>query len=647
VPPLREAATTVLPSDRALVDGHLDPRDDLVQHGVERGRRLEAEHGLVAIGLAVTLLMGGVAEPLASYVGLDFSWMVGLNIARGDKLLFGRDLLYTYGPGGFLDHPLPLDRFQYTVGIVYGVLVVTALWWALYAGLRRVARPEPAVVVASLVAFLCAIKTETSTLLMLACAGYVALRLTGDVRQRWRPIVGPIDLGPPVIAVLAGLMIQMKFSVGVAAVGVAMLACLVCRRWMESALTLAASLVCFVVGFLAFWLLLGQQVGYIDEWLSGSVQIAAGYDETLGLLRKDWLLSYLTAVPLALVLLVAAVTRFAARRNREVVGLLLLVLMLLSFGYRAGFTRHDAQHEPQVFTIIVVLLVAVVSLRNHWVTWVAVAVCVVMMAPPVTAFDVEHRRDQWRIALQTIYSGKYARESVDAAAQAGRDAYQVPQSVLDAAQGHPVAFDPWDVSLAVDYDLEWRPFPVFQVFAAYTHELDELNADAVRSAPADQRVLRMPPVAIDERNPTWESPEYVLALACQYAVDQSEGAVSLLTNTGNWHCGDPSSPRSEHVNAGQSVAPPEASRNELVVASFTPDSPGLLGRLRALVWRPRELKITVSGTQFRVPRGMAQGPMLVSYPDRGADGMFPGFSYPTLTFNRPGMVTFRTISIGS
>src|SRR5271166_6144745 len=43
-------------------------------------------------------------------LGLDFSWMAGINFAMYSGLVFGRDIMFTYGPLGFVLVPSTSDR---------------------------------------------------------------------------------------------------------------------------------------------------------------------------------------------------------------------------------------------------------------------------------------------------------------------------------------------------------------------------------------------------------------------------------------------------------------------------------------------------------------------------------------------------------
>jgi hypothetical protein len=59
--------------------------------------------------------------------GLDASWMLGLNEASSRHMIYGRDIIFTYGPLGFVIHPL--DVGSNLIHATFFRLGLHALWW--------------------------------------------------------------------------------------------------------------------------------------------------------------------------------------------------------------------------------------------------------------------------------------------------------------------------------------------------------------------------------------------------------------------------------------------------------------------------------------------------------------------------------------
>src|ERR1700728_2881165 len=63
---------------------------------------------LVLTVLYVALI--SLPDPPKSYgTGLDASWMLGLNLAHARGMVAGRDVIFTYGPLGYLLYPEPVS----------------------------------------------------------------------------------------------------------------------------------------------------------------------------------------------------------------------------------------------------------------------------------------------------------------------------------------------------------------------------------------------------------------------------------------------------------------------------------------------------------------------------------------------------------
>src|SRR5437868_9859385 len=69
--------------------------------------------------------------------GLDGSWKIGLHLAAVHGLVFGREVIFTYGPLGFLTQPLAVDTLTGALSIAFSLLAWFALAAAVLAAARR------------------------------------------------------------------------------------------------------------------------------------------------------------------------------------------------------------------------------------------------------------------------------------------------------------------------------------------------------------------------------------------------------------------------------------------------------------------------------------------------------------------------------
>lgn len=627
-----------------------DPVTDAVEVPAKKSRRAAVRdwvcaHPAPLLWLAAAVAVKGAVGASVPAVGLDQGWMTALAVGAAEHRRHGHDLLFTYGPWGFVEHPLAVNRFQLLLGMVYAVAAAIAVFVAVYVCLRRVWSARTAAPVA-FVLTLAAPKTEPGlqilgALIVLALA-VIAVRVTVDRSLcSWRA-AWPSALFGTVAAVLS----QVKFSEGLAALVLAGVVSVTARTLRQLLWNLATLLLTLPVTFCVVWLAASQRLGDVWPWLTGSMRLSSGYQEAMTRERPDNVFGYVLAAVVVAVGVAVAVR--AGRRLGVVVGagIVLVVLTMLEFAFKHGFTRHDG-HEVSFFQVAGFALVGLmlVAHRPRLVLIVA-GLAFAMLPPNLDHFDPFVARDRWRNSVQALVDDEYRMDVLRAAQRQVDKDLQVPDAMVKAVGGDPVHVDPLETTTPWAYSMNWRPVPVFQSYSAYTADLDELNARAIAAAPGDQVVLRQARDAIDGRNPRWETPAYLLELVCGYTVVSNEGRWSMLRH-GVDRCGEPRSVAARTVRAHETVDVPVAGPDEVLVARFVPEPDGPLAKLNNLVlkdWSP--LSIRADGTGYRVPEGLASGPMLMAFPSSlGWAQPFGGFTYQRLAFSEPGRVEFQVIPL--
>jgi hypothetical protein len=607
-------------------------------------RRLVGLSFLIATLLFSVPLGGPVPVP-----GLDPSWRLAMNTF--EDLQFGRDILFTYGPWGFLDHPMITDRSMFAVALLARVCVITALW---VVSTRSLTRVWPLWVAAPVTtAFVVLVSaSELSALTVAITAQYVLFHAL-DPKISERPRTGLIRVA--CLGALAAVVIQVKFSNGIALCALTALAVLTTTRLggLRRFVTVGASAAGgFVAMMCVAWLARGQSLSHLGAWVRGSLDLTSGYPEAMGFEFPDApARPYVVAVLLGLLVLAAAVPGLRHLPRRLQVGVLLVLGVAGGFAFKSAFTRHDPIHEVVYFVILISLFVGIVG-TSRWGSWLAATGAALTAASLVAALtdpigilagpDPAGAADRWRTDLDVLTSAEHQTDRLEAARAAMIASHQLPPSLLEKVQDKPVSIEPSEASTAWAYGLDWRPAPVFQLYSAYTPALDGLNAAAMREAPARQRVLRHAAVPIDGRNPLWDSPRYQLALSCHYRVTHAEGIWTLLAKSRN-RCGTPESSGESHVSAGTPVEVPVPPAGHLQLVRFTPDPPSASVHLgRALVKPFTHMFVTADGVPYQLSRESSPSGVLVTYP-AVAQGVHAPLDIRTLVFSESGTLEFVSI----
>jgi hypothetical protein len=566
---------------------------------------------------------------------------------------YGRELVFTYGPWGFLDVPLAITRADFLLGLGFAVSSVVVAWLFTFAALRTTLRPKVALLATTLLTLTLSSVSSPSFLLtavaVVACVRH--LRQLPAQRTTWIPVA---------VAGLAALLLQIKISEGVAVTVFAFAASLASPR--ERLMRVASSGLTWIGTSLMLWVAAGQSVSDIVPWLRTSIDVVTGYTSAMsmeGFAPVVTLTWYLMALLLVLSVLGLAWRRGADRGVVSHGWSLVVIAGALFFGFKQAFTRHDPYHNASFFVVAALLLCALLEWGPRLrATVMLIALSSLIASAALSTNMPGNPVGSWVSTWQFLMSGD-SRAAVSSLARTeDQAAYGLSGAMVEATHRHAVSVDPWEVSMVWAYSMKWRPMPVFQSYSAYTPYLDQLNAAAARQAGADQMIIRATtvqtesrPTTIDGRNPMWESPRYTLAVVCNYSVVTADKRWMLLRKSIN-RCRESAATKvAQEVAAGETVIVPSAGADEIVVTSFVPTKPNPLVSLIRLVFKdPRPLTASLDGKPpFRLPDGVASGPLLTIAPSTlGWPAEFKGqTSVRSISFSRAGRVEFRTIQMTS
>ncbi len=582
-------------------------------------------------GLAVGVLTvaSWPARTTVPTADLDQSWMGGLHVAVRQGLQHGSDILFTYGPLGFLNAPQVWSRGTAVLALAFTVVVRFAFLAALLVLLRRVV-PLPVAIAGAYVATRLVVRpaTELLTLAMLLWALHLVQSPRPPPRCRWW-----LGLG----AVVAAVELLAKFGDGVycfAILGVTALA--LGRPQLRVTVACVGGALLLVLGL---WLSLGQSLGDLGPWVAGNLALAGGYGamavEEPGR-GKEYLAALLYAAGL-LALLVLAWS--PARRGWAV--LLLLVALLVEFEH--GFIRHN-RHSLGFFLFLVALPFALrLRPRARGPQFALSAFALVSLAVATQASFTTYLRDA--VSSPVTAAGQVAALATEegtaelqAEAREGmRAQYAVEPVVLAALEGSTVHVDPYDTSAVWAYDLHWAPVPVFQTYAAFTPALDALNARALDGPGAPERILQAAHGSIDGRFTPWESPRYTRAKLCGYRPELVTEAWQVLAKSPD-RCGAPEPLGAVEVPPGDTVQVPRPTTPDRAVFARLALPTGAADRLLGAVFKPLTTPVVeLDGQPWRYVAANTSGPLLLRVPDYASAGPAVASRLDISTLRLPGL----------
>jgi hypothetical protein len=544
------------------------------------------------------------AIPLSA--GLDGSWEIGLHLATREGMDFGEDVLFTYGPLGFLKALRVVDpltvRFSFAYTALMQLLVcITSVLLIRRATGSLVVAGVGALVVGGLVS------QEPALVVGFSWAVVLAAGLLAERHATW------LAAG---LGVLTGVELLSKLSTGVTILLVGAIAVAVppARRRLALAFAVPAALT-----FAAAWLVTGQSIGALDDWVSGSLAIASGYSEAMGASEPGGAWEHWAGLALIGVGF-AVVWNGSAADRRLRIGLLLLWAVFAFMTFKAGFVRHDPGHADIFFASMLGGLLALSWVPHRRTTGVLIALLALTALfgatgrEPSQAFDPFDRVDALADQTSMLADGSATNDAISAGISTMLANYGMSEETFEQLEGRTVHADPWEVGAVFAQHLDWRPVPVFQSYSAYSSELDGRNASAFADASGPERVLREGGGTIDGRNRAWEAPEATREMLCHFREGSVTPRWQVLMRSSD-RCGEPREVSEVQTSYRQTVDVPSAAPDELLYVEVEGADVGFFERIRTAAWKAELRGAVVNGERaFRLVPGTAADGLLLAVP---------------------------------
>jgi hypothetical protein len=458
--------------------------------------------------------------PAAPGTGLDPSWRMAMTFFFDQRLQFGPEVIFTYGPLGFLMH-------QTYTGLLFHEQVAWMVARSLLVGaiVLALARRLGPLGVFPIVfaAFLGHLSEDALHTIMLAAVG---LHL---VRRAAAPAAWHVHCA----VALAALLALMKFThLVLAAASVALPAAAAWHAHARSrGLRLAAA---FAAAFLVGWVLCGQSPWHLPAYLMYSWHISAAYPAAMALPAPGGALW--SALGVLAAVAVYAVSHVLQHRDGAA---LARVILLALFGYvtwKQGFTRAD-EHMIDFFVaaLMAALALPVVlestrplsrAQRGAIVLAALLAFAgLLQLVPDQVSRPLGGLADRLRLSASAVTGWAAHRDRLEDAWSEQRRVHDLPRTRAIVG-GATIDVLGHEQSVALFNRLSYRPRPVFQGYAAYSGTLQALNERHYASPSAPDFVLvRLQ--TIDGRALALDDAQVLHSLPHRYEHVLSEGEVHL------------------------------------------------------------------------------------------------------------------------
>ncbi|MGL4317709.1 MAG: hypothetical protein ACRCTL_14005 [Pseudomonas sp.] len=564
---------------------------------------------LVWGGFILTMLC--IFLPLAPRMpetGLDPSWMLGMNQAVAQGLVFGRDVIFTFGPYSavYTQRYHPATDLLMLLGSAW-----LALGW-LVAVWRLSARHSLLVCALGLVALLFMSRDQLLFSYCFLAALLVYQRHFTCAEDDRRQLSAGLSLA--LVFIPLGLLPLIKVSMLPPSLLTVVLAggmLLVRQQWGGLLVALMAPLLALP----GFWCLAGQPLDALPDYLGNSNPVITAYAEAM----SSWGTRLVPLVYLLLCALIGALILWRGPRGSwQRLALLLLVAAYLFVSFKAGFVRQEGGNRElgALGGLLLALLLLLPLLRNIllWpVLGLSLLVCLYSASDDWR--QPERVTAGWSRPYASAYQGvlrrwhqpqAYAEEFSRVLAAIGRE------HPLPPLQG-TVDIYSYDQAFLLASGNRWAPRPVMQSYAAYAEPLLRRNAEYLASPGAADNVL-FSIQFIDGKYPALEDGASWPQLLSRYlAYGYRDGWLLMRKRQQPVELLRGQVQITQH-RLGEPVALPQI---EAPLLARIRVQPTLLGKLVNLLFKTSPLSIEVSlkdGSQkrYKLVSGMAESEFLLS-----------------------------------
>lgn len=611
---------------------------DDVATRTRRIRALFARYWTTLFGAAVvTLATWPVGRQLPTAT-IGSSWRGALAESADGSLAFGRDILYTYGPLGYLDTPTLFNSRQWFAQLFFRAICHAILTVYVVILVRRMVpgRVLPVLIAFALMCFFTAAAAPDASVFFAMIAVDLLITRHHEL-PLWLPVIG---------GALAAFWFLILLNQGITAAFIAFVFFPV-HAWCSGAsgrrvmLHGALAVSSAIASTVLLWWAIGQPLGVLPDFLRYSAEMVSGYVDGMSLEDGGLAWQLLAAAVVTAGLVVVVVERTASASLRRRLSILVIVTGALFAWYKHAFIRHNPAHVVAFFAAVLAVSIAAGQRSNRRAVLMVAGPCVVLLLAISTSNPLDFSGfGRAYDSARLLTSGARAKAIQTARRQIQRNE-AIPASFLQRMREQTVHFEPSESVIAWAYpEIRWGPLPAFDTYTAYTSTLDQLNAEVLASTTGPDLVL-FQARPFDNHSPRFTSPQTQLTLLCYFdeipPPTPTKWAL-FARRPGGTRCGPPVSLTSIEADAGTATPVPAAQGEALVVGEFHGVGAGPVEAIRSLLYKPPRRYISGDGSSFRFVSGTASQPHILRLPACLASRLsnYPSLPYESVNISQSG-----------
>lgn len=269
--------------------------------------------------------------------GLDRSWQVGLNMARIYGLQFGKDIVFTFGPLGFIYLPIFCQFNTWLISAAFCLFVHILLIYSIVIMMKKLsARPADYVLMGITLMFALSVMSIITSMEYKLLFSILILLYLSTINQ-FKP--SRLLILCVFVSFLMAVVSLIKFNAMVITAGILLFMIVFCLYKKQLRL-LCCMLFTYTVSVLVLLVMMRQKITNFPAYLLNSYEVCQGYNSAMivdGPFRDVCV--GLCVVGLLLFLLLNSILK-----NKPFLKYFILINLSFVFvSFKYGFMRHDAR----------------------------------------------------------------------------------------------------------------------------------------------------------------------------------------------------------------------------------------------------------------------------------------------------------------
>lgn len=454
-----------------------------------------------------------------TWLGIDDAWIMTLNHALLQQWTWGKDIVYTYGPLGFLATRLGygIPRWLFAA---FDLFIVLNFFWVFRDFIRSSGDKFLAVL------FVCCITLLVQTFTGVGIAWIMLFLLCF--------CIGKLHADPRLglflyLSLLITLSFFLKLNTGL--IGALLhVACLL-NLYVFKKIPLSKAMLLLPLPFLLIVLAAIPLHVSLPGYIRGAFEVIKGYNDVMYLHEDPAGTAHALYLIFYALLLFYLVIAGLFLRNRQYIyllfaGMAILYVFLLK---KQAVIRSDAQHIEEFYAYSsLILMVGSTVLPSPRQQRFYLGSAFVITLATLLLFSKKRPVDEaftMRYGIFSDYTRQFGEYDGYHYLDQAEKRY-IPSTILQKIGKQPVDIFPWDINYALRNMLHYQPRPVFQSFSTYTDYLQRLNQSAYEQhAPA---FILYDYDAIDNRHPFNDE------LAANLFIVKNYQVADTFTSNGRW-----------------------------------------------------------------------------------------------------------------